>query len=286
MRLHVKSRYLNLEDPAIMGILNVTPDSFSDGGKFVDPGRALARAEEMVREGAVIIDVGGESTRPGSRPVDADEEIARVIPVIRRIKDQLDLPVSIDTCKERVARVAVEEGGADIVNDISGLRFSERMAETVARLQVPVVLMHIRGTPENMQQNPEYADVVKELSEYFSERIRYARSRGIQADRIILDPGIGFGKRLRDNIDLLRNLDAFAVFDCPLMVGVSRKSFLGALGGELVPEERVPETLAAGLAAVLRGANLLRVHDVAAAVRSIKVFRALGMLDGRKDVAQ
>lgn len=279
MKLHVKNNYLTLDEPVIMGILNVTPDSFSDGGEFSDPGRAVARAGEMVREGAGIIDVGGESTRPGSRSVDADEEISRVLPVIRRIKDELDVPVSVDTCKERVARVAVEEGGADIVNDISGLRFSERMAETVAGLEVPVIIMHIQGTPENMQRNPQYVDVVKELSEYFSERIRYARSRGIGADRIILDPGIGFGKRLRDNIDILRNLDAFSVFDCPLMVGVSRKSFLGALGGELDPAARIPETLAAGLAAVQRGANLLRVHDVAAAVRALKVFRALGMLE-------
>jgi len=278
MRIHLKNRYLNLDEPAIMGVLNVTPDSFSDGGRFMSLDHAVIRAREMAAQGADVIDVGGESTRPGARSVDAEEEMARVVPVIHRIKSELDIAVSVDTYKESVARGAVEEGGADMVNDISGLGFSPRMAATVAEMQVPVVIMHIKGTPENMQLKPEYWDVVEELKEYFNERIRLARAAGIAADRIILDPGIGFGKRLRDNIDILKRLDEFRALDCPVMVGVSRKSFLGALGGEVEPAARLPETLIAGMAAAMRGAAMLRVHDVAAAVRALKVARALDVL--------
>jgi dihydropteroate synthase len=177
----------------------------------------------------------------------------------------------------------VEEGEADIINDISGLRFSPRMAATVAELEVPVVIMHIKGTPENMQHNPEYTDVVAELAEYFKERVRMARSAGIAPDRILLDPGIGFGKRLRDNIDILKSLQTFSVFNCPLLVGVSRKSFLGSLGGQEDPAERLPETLIAVVSAAMHGASILRVHDVGAAVRALKVARALGMLPPHKE---
>ncbi len=278
MRIHLKNRYLNLDETAVMGVLNVTPDSFSDGGRYLSLDRAVKRAREMIDQGADIIDVGGESTRPGARSLDADEEAARVIPVIRAIKAASDLPVSIDTYKESVARRAVEESGADIINDISGLRFSPRMAATVAELEVPVVIMHIKGTPENMQRNPQYSDVVAELREYFEERVAAARSAGIDADRIVLDPGIGFGKRLRDNIDLLKQLRVFGMLELPILVGVSRKSFLGELGGEADPAARLPETLIAGMAAVMRGASILRVHDVAAAVRALKVARALDLL--------
>ncbi|HDP95582.1 MAG TPA: dihydropteroate synthase [Candidatus Aminicenantes bacterium] len=278
MRIHLRNRYLTLEEPAVMGVINVTPDSFFDGGRYVSLDLALARAREMVDQGVDIIDVGGESTRPGARSLDAEEEANRVVPVIRRIKTELDIPVSVDTYKESVARRAVEEGGADIINDISGLNFSPRMAATAAELEVPVVIMHIKGTPENMQRNPEYGDVIAELTDYFKERVRMARSAGIAPDRILLDPGIGFGKRLQDNIEILKNLAAFRVFDSPLMVGVSRKSFLGALGGKVNPAERLPETLVAGIVASMHGASVLRVHDVDATVRALKVVRALGVL--------
>lgn len=283
MRIHLKNRYLSFEEPAVMGVLNVTPDSFFDGGRYMSLDLALSRAREMVAQGVDIIDVGGESTRPGARSLDAEEEANRVVPVIRQIKMELEVPVSVDTYKESVARRAVEEGEADIINDISGLRFSPRMAATVAELEVPVVIMHIKGTPENMQRNPEYADVIAELAEYFKERVRMARSAGIAPDRILLDPGIGFGKRLRDNIDILKSLQTFSVFNCPLLVGVSRKSFLGALGGKEDPAERLPETLIAVVSAAMHGASILRVHDVGAAVRALKVARALGMLPPHRE---
>lgn len=258
-----------------MGILNVTPDSFSDPGRFFAPETALAHAREMAAAGAAIIDVGGESTRPGSRPVGMDEEIDRILPVISRIKEETGVLVSVDTSKEEVARRAVEEGGADIVNDISALRFSERMARVVAELDVPVVLMHIQGTPETMQRAPSYLDVVAEVADYFQERIEYALAQGIKKEKLILDPGIGFGKRLEDNVALLRNLKRFAAFELPLLVGVSRKSFLGLLAGEKLAEKREAETVAANLVAARNGAAILRVHDVAAAVKALKVWKRL-----------
>ncbi len=275
MKLSLRNGYLERGGPLVMGILNVTPDSFSDPGRFFEPEAALAHAREMAEAGADIIDVGGESTRPGSRPVGLDEEIDRVLPIISRIKEETRILVSIDTSKEEVARRAVEEGGADIVNDISALRFSERMAQVVAELGVPVVLMHIQGTPETMQRDPSYVDVVAEVADYFQERIEFALAHGIRREKIILDPGIGFGKRLEDNVALLRNLKRFAAFDLPLLVGVSRKSFLGLLAGEKLPEKRGPETVAANLVAARNGAAILRVHDVAAAVKALKVWKSL-----------
>jgi len=258
-----------------MGILNVTPDSFSDAGRFFEGGSALRHAREMVAAGADIIDVGGESTRPGAAALSAEEEIDRILPTIEKIKEELGVAVSIDTTKADVARLAVEEGGADLVNDISALQFDEQMAATVADLNVPVVLMHIKGTPENMQKDPFYADVVGEIRDYFQQRIDFALSHGIKKEKIILDPGIGFGKRLEDNIAIIRNLKMFAEFELPILVGVSRKSFLGLLSGEKAPEKRGAETIAANLCAVGNGAVILRVHDVEATVKALKVWRAL-----------
>ena len=275
MKFYLRNGFLEKADPLIMGILNITPDSFSDAGRFFEPAAALAHAHAMVGAGADIIDVGGESTRPGAAPIGLDEEIDRVLPMIARIKEETGALVSVDTNKEEVARLAVEEGGADIVNDISAFRFSERMATVVAELNVPVVLMHILGTPETMQRAPSYADVVAEISDYFQERIDYALGRGVKKEKIILDPGIGFGKRLEDNVAIIRNLRRFAEFDLPLLVGVSRKSFLGLLGGEKVPEKREAETIAANLVATRNGAAILRVHDVAATVKALKVWRSL-----------
>lgn len=275
MKLYLRNGFLEKADPLIMGILNITPDSFSDAGRFFEPAAALAHARAMVEAGADIIDVGGESTRPGAAPIGLDEETDRVLPLIARIREDTGALVSVDTNKEEVARLAVEEGGADIVNDISAFRFSERMATVVAELNVPVVLMHIQGTPETMQRAPSYADVVAEISDYFQERIDYALGRGVKKEKIILDPGIGFGKRLEDNIAIIRNLKRFAEFDLPLLVGLSRKTFLGLLGGEKVPEKREAETIAANLVAARNGASILRVHDVAATVKALKVWRSL-----------
>ncbi|HOW43681.1 MAG TPA: dihydropteroate synthase [Candidatus Aminicenantes bacterium] len=275
MKLYLRNGFLEKDGPLVMGILNITPDSFSDGGRFFSPEAALNHARAMAAAGADLIDVGGESTRPGSRPVGLDEEIDRILPVIARIKEETGALVSVDTSKEEVARQAVEEGGADIINDISALRFSERMAAVAAELDVPVVLMHIQGTPETMQRAPAYADVITEISDYFQERIDYAQGRGVKREKIILDPGIGFGKRLEDNIAIVRQLRRFAVFELPLLVGLSRKAFLGLLGGEKDAERRDAETVAANLVAARNGAAILRVHDVAATVKALKVWRAL-----------
>jgi dihydropteroate synthase len=275
MKLYLRNGFIEKDNPLVMGILNVTPDSFSDAGRFFEPTAALEHARAMAAEGADIIDVGGESTRPGAAPIGLDEEIDRVLPMIARIKEETGALVSVDTNKEEVARLAVDEGGADMVNDISAFRFSERMAAVVAGLNVPVILMHIQGTPENMQRAPSYADVVSEIMDYFRERIDYALGRGVKREKIILDPGIGFGKRLEDNIAIIRHLGRFTEFDLPVMVGLSRKSFLGLLGGEKVPEKREAETIAANLVAARNGAAILRVHDVAATVKALKVWRSL-----------
>jgi dihydropteroate synthase len=275
MKLYLRNGFHEKSDPLVMGILNVTPDSFSDAGRFLQHGDALEHAREMAAAGADIIDIGGESTRPGAAAIGLDEEIDRVLPLIARVKEETGALVSIDTSKEEVARLAVEEGGADLVNDISGLRFSERMAPVIAELNVPVIVMHIKGTPENMQSDPVYADVIAEISAYFQERIDYALSHGIKKEKIILDPGIGFGKRLEDNIAIIRNLKQFADFALPILVGLSRKSFLGLLSGEKVPEKREAETIAADLVAVRNGAAVIRVHDVAGAVKALKVWRSL-----------
>jgi dihydropteroate synthase len=275
MKLYLRNGFIEKNDPMIMGILNVTPDSFSDAGRFFKNGDALEHARARAAAGADIIDVGGESTRPGSAPIGLDEEIDRVLPVIEKIKEELAILVSVDTSKEEVARMAVEEGGADMVNDISAFGFSERMAATVAELNVPVILMHIKGTPKNMQHDPFYADIIAEIKDYFQERIDYALSHGIKKEKLILDPGIGFGKRLEDNIAIIRNLKQFAEFDLPVMIGLSRKSFLGLLSGEKVPEKRGAETVAASLLAVRNGAAILRVHDVKQMVKALKVWQGL-----------
>jgi dihydropteroate synthase len=275
VKLYLKNRFVEKKEPLVMGILNVTPDSFSDAGRFFESNAALQHARDMAAAGADIIDVGGESTRPGANQLSAEEEIDRILPTIEKIKEELGVLVSIDTTKADVARLAVEEGGADLVNDISALQFSEYMAATVAELNVPVVLMHIKGTPENMQKDPFYADVVSEINDYFQQRIDFALSHGIKKEKIILDPGIGFGKRLEDNITIIKNLGRFGEFDLPILIGISRKAFLGQLSGETVPEKRQAETIAANIIAVLNGAAIIRVHDVAQAVKAMKILKSL-----------
>lgn len=275
MKLYLKNHFIEKKEPLVMGILNVTPDSFSDAGRFFESNAAFHHAREMAAAGADIIDVGGESTRPGANQLSAEEEIDRILPLIEKIKEELKILVSVDTTKADVARLAVEEGGADLVNDISALQFSEHMASTVAELNVPVVLMHIKGTPENMQKDPFYADVVNEINDYFQERIDFALSHCIKKEKIILDPGIGFGKRLEDNIAIIKNLKKFGKFDLPILIGISRKSFLGQLSGEKIPEKREAETITANILAVLNGAAIIRVHDVGQAVKAMKILKSL-----------
>ena len=275
MKLYLRNRFVEFDEPLVMGVLNVTPDSFSDGGKHLEIDSALRHTEKMIRDGAQIIDIGGESSRPGAEKVSIEEEIDRVMPIIKNIKDRFETIVSIDTYKERVAREAVLEAGADIVNDISALRFSENMAETIARLDVPVILMHIKGTPDNMQKDPFYSDVTAELKQYFHVNIDIALSKGIKKEKIIIDPGIGFGKRLQDNIEIIKKLSEFKEFEVPILIGVSRKSFLGTISGETNPAEREAETISANLIAMMNGASLIRVHNVKNAVKSIKIFKEL-----------
>ena len=256
----------------IMGVLNVTPDSFSDGGKFLNPEAALRQAKRMVSEGADIIDVGGESTRPGAEDVSEEEELKRVIPVIKGLrKADENIIISIDTTKSRVAGGAME-AGADIINDISGLRFDPKMIETAKKTGASVVAMHIKGRPRNMQEKPSYKDLIRELLEYFEERISVLRRAGIE--EIIIDPGIGFGKRYQDNLKIIKNLSAFKIFHLPILVGLSRKSFIGPVLNEPV-ENRLFGSLAANAFALREGANIIRVHDVKAHRDLIKTFEAI-----------
>lgn len=255
---------LLLDRPRIMGILNVTPDSFSDGGQFQQIDRALRRAEEMVVEGADLIDVGGESTRPGAALVSAAEELERIIPVIAAIHARLDIPLSVDTSKAPVAAAALESG-ADWVNDVSGLSFDATMAAVVAAHGGGLFLMHTRGTPAEMQQHTHYDDIVAEVITELQTSIATARAAGIPAQRLAIDPGIGFAKDLAGNLELLRRLDEFKVLDLPILLGTSRKSFIGKVLQQPHPVDRLYGTLATVALGVAKGAMLLRVHDVRAA---------------------
>lgn len=265
-------RAISLDVPLVMGILNVTPDSFSDGGRYADISAALQRADEMIAEGADVIDIGGESTRPGSKRVSADEEISRVVPVIEAISKRLDVPVSIDTSKSAVADAAVD-AGAEIINDISGLRFDEAIAEVAARHKTGLVLMHSRGEFETMHSQPPVEDIITEVEKDLRRSISAAAAAGVAGEQIVLDIGIGFGKTLDQNLKLIAQLDRlvkeFARF--PIMVGASRKSFLGKLLGKDDPKERLAGNLASAAIAVWNGAKILRVHDVAATVDAVKI---------------
>ena len=243
----------------IMGILNVTPDSFYDGGKFADPGAAVEHALEMVSQGARIIDVGGESTRPGALSVSVEEEVKRTVPVIEAIRQKSDAAISIDTTKAPVAAAALE-AGASMVNDISGMTFDENMAETVARHDAEVVIMHIQGTPGTMQKNPRYDDLTGEITSFLLKQAEKAMEKGIKKEKIILDPGIGFGKKLEDNYRILNNIHKFRACGFPLLIGLSRKSLIGKILRE--GEDRLPATLALNAVAVREGADIIRVHDV------------------------
>jgi dihydropteroate synthase len=244
----------------VAGILNVTPDSFSDGGQFFDTETALRHAERMIGEGADIIDVGGESTRPRSTPIKESEEIARVVPVISELVSRFDVAVSVDTCKASVAEAALD-AGAHIINDVSALRFDPRMAEVASKYGAGLILMHMKGTPATMQDNPEYNDVMADVTDFLKEAIERATAAGVRFESTVVDPGIGFGKKLIHNLTILKNLSRLRSTQRPIMVGPSRKSFIGQLL-DLPVDQRLPGTLAASVICVLSGASIVRVHDV------------------------
>lgn len=256
-----------------MGVLNVTPDSFSDGGQFLDPARAVAHGLEMVADGADILDIGGESTRPGAEPVGEAEEMRRVVPVIKALRAQTSALISVDTMKASVARAALE-AGADIINDISGFT-DPALVDLAARTDAGLVLMHMQGVPRSMQANPVYTDVVREVLEYFQHRLEILEQAGISASRVALDPGFGFGKTLEHNLALLRALPELRVRECPLAVGVSRKSMIAKLLGDTNPENRYWPTVA--LTAWMRdaGAEIVRVHDVRPNAEAMRMIEAI-----------
>ncbi len=253
----------------IMGVLNVTPDSFHDGGEnFSDAAQAIRRGVAMAASGADIIDVGGESTRPGALPVDEAEEAQRVVPVIQGLAEEVNVPISIDTYKSHVAEAAIQ-AGATIINDISGLQFDPQMPEVLKHYGAPLIMMHIKGEPRNMQLNPTYENLMDELYEYFEERIVFAVSRGVDRAKIIIDPGLGFGKRLWDNYEIVQRLSEFKGLGCPVMIGPSRKSFIGKVL-ELPPEERLEGT-AGFVAAAVGNSHIVRVHDVKEMLRVVQI---------------
>lgn len=272
--LQIKGKKYDLsQETWLMGVINTTPDSFSDGGLYLQPKEAVQRALDLITQGADIIDIGGESSRPGSEPITSNEEKQRVLPVIRGLRKETDILISIDTTKADVAHAALEEG-ADIINDISALRFDPQMTVLAARKNVPIILMHMKGTPKNMQFDPYYENVFTEIRDFFIERISMATAQGIKEQNIILDPGIGFGKRLNDNLALINNLGFLNELSRPVLIGVSRKSFIGAIL-DVPVEERLEGTIAASLLSMVNGANILRVHDVGAVKRAIMVAQRI-----------
>lgn len=258
----------------LMGILNITPDSFSDGGRYFDSTLAIKRAYEMIKDGADILDIGGESTRPGSKAVPLEEEISRTIPVIKELSKNIKVPISIDTYKAEVARKALD-AGASMVNDISGMRFDSEMPGVIAEYGVPVVIMHIKGTPKDMQLNPEYEALIPEIMDYLRMSIKLAVKFGISEDRIIIDPGIGFGKTFDQNLEIINNLKKFASLEKPILVGASRKAFIGKILDDAPASERLEGTAAAVAISIANGANIVRVHDVKEIAKAAKVADAI-----------
>ncbi len=268
------------DEVLLMGILNVTPDSFSDGGRFFSPQSAVEQAQRLAGEGAHIIDIGGESTRPGAKPVPVDEELERVMPVIealaaaRKSGDGFAPRISIDTRKAVVMGEAVK-AGADLINDVSALQYDEEALAVAAKAGCPVILMHGKGDPATMQDNPVYGDVVTEVYDYLRQRLELCEKAGIDRARLVIDPGIGFGKTLEHNLALLAHLDHFAGLGVPLLLGASRKRFIGALSGEEEATKRAPGSIAAALFGVAQGVKILRVHDVAQTRQALTVWRAV-----------
>jgi dihydropteroate synthase len=256
-----------------MGVVNITPDSFSDPGECLDKDRAVEKGLEMEKQGADILDIGGESSRPGSDPVSEEEELKRIIPVIAELRKRTKILISVDTTKAKVAEEALA-AGADIVNDISAFRFDDRMPLLVSDSGAPVILMHMKGVPKTMQSNPYYEDLYQEIRCFLEERIATATAYGIQREKIIIDPGIGFGKSMRHNLAIINNMDFLENLDRPILLGISRKSFIGKILN-LPPQERSEGTIASAVLSVLKGAHILRVHDVERVKRAITVAEAI-----------
>ena len=271
--LQLGDRTIRLDQPQVMGIVNATPDSFSDGGRFADAAAAAESGSDMARDGAAIIDVGGESTRPGAKPVWEGDEIERIVPVIRQLAAG-GAAVSADTRKADVMTAALE-AGARMINDVSALTYDDRSASVIAAAGVPVVLMHHQGAPETMQEDPRYEDVLIEVYLWMEERIRAAEAAGIARDNILLDPGFGFGKNVGHNLELMNGLALFHSLGCPLVIGASRKRTIGALSGEAPADKRLGGSVAFALKAVEQGAQIVRVHDVFETVQALKVWRGL-----------
>lgn len=273
MYINVSQRQLDLSQPRVMGVLNRTPDSFSDGGAYTDFDLALHHAERMAREGAAIIDIGGESTRPGAHAVSIEQELERVIPLIERLKREIDIPISIDTSKPEVMRAAVT-AGASMINDVSALRQPGAL-EAARDCGVPVCLMHMQGEPRTMQQHPHYENVVGEVKQFLMEHVRACEAAGIPRERLLIDPGFGFGKTLKHNLELLRNLRELTELGLPLVVGLSRKSSIGTLMGGAPVGERLHGSMVAAVIAVMHGASIIRAHDVKPTVEALRIVAAV-----------
>jgi dihydropteroate synthase len=258
----------------IVGILNMTPDSFYDGGRFFSKEKAIDRAYQLIDEGADMIDVGGESTRPGSERISAEDECGRVIPVIEYLAGKIPVPISIDTTKSAVARAAID-AGADVVNDISGFTMDPAMVEVIANSHVRYVLTHIQGTPKEMQERPVYQNVIEEICNFFKKQIALAEQNGIGSERLILDPGIGFGKTVFHNLEILRSLKTFGNFGLPLLIGASRKSFMGHLLNDSGPEDRLGQSLACAVWSYLQGVRFFRVHDVLETKKALRLYQSI-----------
>lgn len=261
MKFKIKEKIFDCsKKPLIMGILNLTPDSFYDGAKYSQLDSALIQVEKIIAEGADIIDIGGESTRPGSEKVEIEEELQRVIPVLKKIKRKFGISVSVDTYKSEIAEASLDEG-AEIINDISGLKFDTKMAEIISKYNASTVLMHIKDTPGTMQDNPEYDDVINEIKKYLQESIQIAVDNGIKFDNIIIDPGIGFGKNVEDNYKIIKQINEFNKLNRPVLIGLSRKSLIGKVLNNKV-EERLSSTVLLNAISIMNGAGIIRVHDV------------------------
>lgn len=264
-----KGQWWKADRALVMGVVNVTPDSFSDGGRFIDPAHAVAHARALIAQGADILDIGGESTRPGAQPVDAEEECGRIIPVIEALRN-CGVPLSVDTRHATTMRESIRAGAA-MINDVTALRGEEDSMRVIAESDLPVCLMHMQGEPQSMQDNPRYNNVVEDVVQFFDERIAACEKNGIARERIIVDPGIGFGKNLEHNLTLLRNVSQMRKWGVPILIGVSRKRFIGELTGEKNAGDRDPGTVAASLHAVAQGAGIVRVHNVGAMKQALTV---------------
>jgi dihydropteroate synthase len=273
----LRARHFEFQFPRpamVMGIVNVTPDSFSDGGKFLDADRAIEHALQLVGEGADILDIGGESTRPNAMPVSEEEELRRVLPVIRRLAGKVTVPISIDTMKPAIAQAAVK-AGASIINDVAANRNEAAMWQVARESGVAYVLMHMQGTPQTMQSNPHYDDVVSELGKFYEERLSRLAGCGVSPEQIILDPGLGFGKTLEHNLELLAGLGNFRRYQRPLLIGASRKGFVGSVTGVKEASDRLPGSLVCAMAAIEAGAQIIRTHDVAATKQALRMMEAI-----------